>query len=84
MDPLDIINTSGADIVCVNQGVTVTGDGTPYSVPAANAVAWAKDPFVLSNMLQNNLQVSTYGLVFSGGSAFDWMNFIANGTVVYY
>ena len=82
-DPLDIYNNTASDIVCAHGTVPASSF---ISIAAGDAVAWAKDPIVVINIMDSSLGVSVYGidLSYGLGSAADiWIGRVANGQVVY-
>lgn len=78
-DSLDIYNTTGADIVILAGTVPANGY---LSIPAAGAVACAKDPILAVQVVLGSLGVSSYGLDLATMSA-DWLRRIALGVLVY-
>ena len=82
-DPLDIYNTTSADIVCANGTVPT---GSYLSIAAADAPAWAKDPIVRVNVLDDSLGVAVYGVDLGtgqGSAADTWLQRVAGANIVY-
>lgn len=82
-DGFDIYNNTDEEVVCKNGTIEASGY---FSVPAANAVAWAQDPIVQVNVLDSNLGVSVYGVDLGygfQGPADAWLQRVAKGVAVY-
>lgn len=77
---LTVTNLSNASITIQTVGVAA---GATYTIPFSNLVAWAKDPYLRSNVLAGLITINALGVVLRYKDADNWLNNIVLATIVY-